>query len=141
MHQNFVQSSSLWGLWAKSTEISNFVHAGLWAASNYLGMFLGPSIGGIIIDKFGFQAAALCFSCLFCLTFLIDLVNNMTSAEPDLVPQFPNVARSILLAESPMTSMVTLSTTRYQGNLSEQRVKEEAKKDDEKKSLLEVPNR
>ena len=47
--------------------------AGLWASSNYLGMFLGPTIGGILIDNYGFQAAALCFSGLLCLTFTADL--------------------------------------------------------------------
>ena len=47
--------------------------AGLWASSNYLGMFLGPTIGGVLIDSYGFQAAALCFSGLLCLTFTVDL--------------------------------------------------------------------
>ena len=47
--------------------------AGLWASSNFLGMFLGPTIGGILIDNYGFQAAALCFSGLLCLTFTVDL--------------------------------------------------------------------
>ena len=46
---------------------------GLWASSNYLGMFLGPTIGGILIDNYSFQAAALCFSGLLCLTFTVDL--------------------------------------------------------------------
>ena len=35
-------------------------------------MFLGPSIGGILIDSFGLQAAALIFSVLFCLTLTSD---------------------------------------------------------------------
>ena len=35
-------------------------------------MFLGPSIGGILIDNFGLQAAALIFSVLFCLTLTSD---------------------------------------------------------------------
>ena len=47
--------------------------AGLWASSNYLGMFLGPTIGGVLIDNYGFQAAALCFSGLLCLTFTAGL--------------------------------------------------------------------
>ena len=47
--------------------------AGLWLSSNFLGMFLGPTIGGVLIDNYGFQAAALCFSGLLCLTFTADL--------------------------------------------------------------------
>ena len=31
-------------------------------------MFLGPSIGGILLDNLGLQAAALIFSVLICLT-------------------------------------------------------------------------
>ena len=45
----------------------------MWTSSSYLGMFLGPSIGGILIDNYGFQEAAFFFLCLFCLTFTVDL--------------------------------------------------------------------
>ena len=50
----------------------------MWTSSSYLGMFLGPSIGGILIDNYGFQEAAFFFSCLFCVTLMIDFKEFLT---------------------------------------------------------------
>lgn len=55
-----------------------FWTTGMWTSSSYLGMFLGPSIGGILIDNYGFQEAAFFFSCLFCVTLMIDFKEFLT---------------------------------------------------------------
>ena len=41
--------------------------AGLWNSGNSLGSFLGPTIGGILIDNYGYQATALYFVGAYCL--------------------------------------------------------------------------
>ena len=55
----------------------------MWNSSSYLGMFLGPSIGGILIDNYGFQEAAFFFSCLFCVTLMIDFIEFWTDTRSE----------------------------------------------------------
>ena len=49
-------------------------HAGLWNSAKFLGFFLGPTVGGILIDSHGYQVTALVFIGLYCLATTADLM-------------------------------------------------------------------
>ena len=51
-----------------------FPLAGLWNSATSLGFFLGPIVGGILIDSYGYQVTALVFIGLYCLATTADLV-------------------------------------------------------------------
>ena len=40
---------------------------GLWNSSDCLGTFLGPTIGGMLIDNYGYKSMAFCFVGISCL--------------------------------------------------------------------------
>ena len=44
----------------------------MWNSSRCLGMFLGPCLGGVLIDNYGYQATALVFIGLYCVTTAVD---------------------------------------------------------------------
>ena len=46
----------------------------MWNSARCLGMFLGPSIGGTLIDNHGYQATALVFIGIYCLPITADLM-------------------------------------------------------------------
>ena len=48
--------------------------AGMWNSAMFLGFFLGPAVGGILIDSHGYQVTALVFIGLYCLATTADLM-------------------------------------------------------------------
>ena len=51
-----------------------FPLTGLWNSAMFLGFFLGPTVGGILIDSYGYQVTALVFIGLYCFATTADLV-------------------------------------------------------------------
>ena len=51
-----------------------FPLAGMWNSAKSLGLFLGPTVGGILIDGYGYQVTAIVFIGLYCLATTADLV-------------------------------------------------------------------
>ena len=51
-----------------------FSLAGMWNSAKFLGFFLGPTVGGVLIDSHGYQVTALVFMGLYCITVAADLV-------------------------------------------------------------------
>ena len=51
-----------------------FPLAGMWNSAKSLGLFLGPTVGGILIDTYGYQVTAIVFIGLYCLATTADLV-------------------------------------------------------------------
>ena len=45
----------------------------MWNSSKCLGLFLGPSIGGALVDNFGYQVTALVFIAMSCLVIAADV--------------------------------------------------------------------
>ena len=46
----------------------------MWNSARCLGMFLGPSIGGSLIDNHGYQATAFVFIGIYCVTMTADVM-------------------------------------------------------------------
>ena len=51
-----------------------FPLTGLWNSAMFLGFFLGPTVGGILIDSYGYQVTALVFIGLYFLATTADLM-------------------------------------------------------------------
>ena len=47
--------------------------AGLWGSGKCFGMFLGPSIGGALIDNYGYKLTAIVFISLYSIVFVADV--------------------------------------------------------------------
>ena len=47
---------------------------GLWSASLYSGMFLGPTFAGILVDKYGFRSSTVVFLLFYCIGLALDLL-------------------------------------------------------------------
>ena len=45
----------------------------MWTSSFYLGNFVGPTVGGFLVDYYGFGMAALVMFAACCLSILIDV--------------------------------------------------------------------
>ena len=45
----------------------------MWNSSKCLGMFLGPSTGGALVDNYGYQVTASVFIAMNCLAFVADV--------------------------------------------------------------------
>ena len=54
--------------------MKHFPLEGMWNSATSLGFFLGPIVGGILIDGYGYQVAAVVFICLYCLSTTADLL-------------------------------------------------------------------
>ena len=46
---------------------------GMWSSSFYLGNFLGPTVGGLLVDAFGFAWTTIVFSFLYCFMIIVNL--------------------------------------------------------------------
>ena len=57
---------------SKKIEIIYFLFSGMWNSSRCLGMFLGPCLGGVFIDNYGYQATALVFIGVYCVMMAVD---------------------------------------------------------------------
>jgi hypothetical protein len=44
----------------------------MWSFSFFLGNFLGPTLSGIFVEKYGFQSATVFFFAMYCLNIIID---------------------------------------------------------------------
>ena len=51
-----------------------FSLAGMWNSAKSLGFFLGPIVGGILIDGYGYQVTAVVFIGLYCLATTADFL-------------------------------------------------------------------
>ena len=49
-----------------------YLLAGMWSSSFYLGNFLGPTIGGFIVEAYGFAWTTIVYFCLYCFMILIN---------------------------------------------------------------------
>ena len=56
--------------------------AGLWSCSLYLGGFLGPLVGGFLVEYFGFGQSAWIFAILFMFAGLMDVTELVTKIVP-----------------------------------------------------------
>ena len=45
----------------------------MWNSARCLGMFLGPSIGGALIDNYGYQVTAFVFIAMYCIVMVADV--------------------------------------------------------------------
>lgn len=48
--------------------------SGLFSAAFYLATFIGPTLGGVFTDIYGYQTTTVGFFALYCLSFLVDLL-------------------------------------------------------------------
>ena len=46
----------------------------MWTSSFYLGNFVGPTFGGVLVDYYGFRTTAVVMFCACCLSVIIDTV-------------------------------------------------------------------
>jgi MFS family permease len=44
----------------------------MWSSSFYLGLFLGPTVSGFLVDAYGFEWTAVIFSALYCIAIVIN---------------------------------------------------------------------
>ena len=47
--------------------------SGLWSSTVYLGAFAGPTVGGFLVEKFGFAQSCVYYLFLFVFSTLMDL--------------------------------------------------------------------
>ena len=59
---------------------TNLVISSFWSASFYLGNFLGPTIGGVFVDYFGFRPTTFTFFIVYLIMTMLDLGIGMISA-------------------------------------------------------------
>ena len=45
----------------------------MWSSSFYLGNFLGPTVGGLLVDAYGFAWTTIVFSFLYCFMIIVNL--------------------------------------------------------------------
>ena len=50
-----------------------YTFLGFWACSYYLGLFLGPSIAGFLVESYGFEWTTVVFSILYCISITMNL--------------------------------------------------------------------
>ena len=46
---------------------------GMWSSSFYLGTFVGPTLGGVLVDACGFPWTTVIFFGFYCVTILLDM--------------------------------------------------------------------
>ena len=46
---------------------------GMWSSSFYLGNFLGPTVGGLLVDAYGFAWTTIVFFFLYCFMIIVNL--------------------------------------------------------------------
>ena len=66
----------------------NFYYLGLWSSSTYLGIFVGPTVGGFLVENIGFAQASVCFMSLLAFSTLADMaeLTYMISESPSAAP-------------------------------------------------------
>ena len=47
----------------------------MWTSMYYLGNFVGPTFGGILVDYYGFRATTVLVFCSYCLSVTVDLID------------------------------------------------------------------
>jgi len=47
---------------------------GMWSSSYFCGAFVGPTLGGLLVQNFGFPATTVIFASVLCLVTLLDTV-------------------------------------------------------------------
>ena len=47
----------------------------MWTSMYYLGNFVGPTFGGILVDYYGFRATTVVVFCSYCLSVTVDLID------------------------------------------------------------------
>ena len=51
--------------------------SGIWLSAWSLGNFVGPTIAGELVDKFGFEWTCLAFGVLFCVVIIKDIMEGV----------------------------------------------------------------
>ena len=47
----------------------------MWTSMYFLGNFVGPTFGGILVDYYGFRATTVLVFCSYCLSVTVDLID------------------------------------------------------------------
>ena len=64
---------------------TNLLISSMWSASFYLGNFLGPTIGGLLVDYFDFPWTAFTFSIVYIIMTFIDFGIGITSSKKTIL--------------------------------------------------------